>query len=274
VVADATGRSVDDLDHIRLAAEHTELAGRHGEAQLYRQYAMVGRMFDDSPAEQGLDEGRRQLEFAENRSERALAATCVSCFATLTGARDDAASALELAERLAAGLHEDVAKIITWLTSLAQTYTGQWTGAAVLLAEVCANDEEAGALGTLSTYAALHAHALLHLGRPDLAGERLELSQRIAADDDIITHGLISGVQAWLAALDGDHGAWEQHVARATTALSDEDLSMRALIHEGCAESAVVLGERTVADQHRQHALDLHRAKGNVVSVARLEAML
>jgi hypothetical protein len=63
-------------------------------------------------------------------------------------------------------------------------------------------------------------------------------------------------------------------VAVATAALPDDQLSLRALIEEACAEAAAVLGELSAAHRHRQQALDLHRAKGNVVSVARLQEML
>jgi hypothetical protein len=45
-------------------------------------------------------------------------------------------------------------------------------------------------------------------------------------------------------------------------------------IHEGCAQAAVVLGEFGVAHHHRQQAIHLHRTKGNVVSVARLQELL
>jgi hypothetical protein len=102
----------------------------------------------------------------------------------------------------------------------------------------------------------------------------LELSQRIGGADDVLNQGLIPGALAWLAALDGDRVAWERHIAAATVALPDEQLLYRAVIHESCAAAAMVLGERSGAHEHLQHALDLHHAKGNVVSVARLRAML
>jgi hypothetical protein len=232
------------------------------------------RPLDDSTAEQGLEESRHRFELAENRSERVLTATSVSVFATLLGEVAEAAGALGLAERLATELHEDEAKIITYFTSVAALFTGRWSSAERLLAETCANNLETGELGMLSTSAALHAHALLHNGQPEQAREQVDLSQRIGGEDDVLNQGLVPAAQAWLAALDGDRPAWELHVAVATVALSDGELPMRALIHETCAEAAVALGEHAVAHQHRQQALDLHRAKGNVVSIARLQEMV
>jgi hypothetical protein len=241
---------------------------------LYRHFALQSLIFGDTPAEQGLEESRHRFELAENRSERVLTATTVSVFATLLGDLVEAAGALELAERLAAELHEDEAKIITYFTSLAALFTGQWSSAASLLAKTCANSLETGELGMLSTSAALYAHALLHNGQPGQAHGQLDLSQRIGGEDDVLNQALVPAAQAWLAALDGDRTAWEHHVAVATVALSDGELPMRALIHETCAEAAVALGEHSVAQHHRQQALDLHRAKGNVVSVARLQEMV
>jgi len=167
-----------------------------------------------------------------------------------------------------------VAKTITYITSFAALYTGQWPAAARLLAEVCADNEHGGEIGVLSTNAAAHAHSLLHVGSKELARERIELSERIGGEDDVLNQGLVHGAQAWLAALDGDRPAWEHHMAVATVALPEEQLLNRAVIHEACAAAAMVLGEHSVAHQHLQQALDLHRAKGNVVSVARLRTML
>jgi Predicted ATPase len=274
MVADMSAHSSDDLHHTRLAVEHSELAGRHSEAQLYRHFALQSLIFGDTPAEQGLEESRHRFELAENRSERVLTATTVSVFATLLGDLAEAAGALELAEQLAAELHEDEAKIITGFRSLGALFTGQWSSAERLLAETCANNLGTGEFAVLSTSAALHAHALLHTGKPQQAREQVELSQRITGEDDVLNQGLIPAAQAWLAALDGDPTAWQHHVAAATVALPDDELPMRALIHETCAEAAVVLGEHSVAHQHRRQALELHRAKGNVVSVARLQEMV
>lgn len=272
-VAGMGARTGAQLGHVRLAAEHSELAGRHREAQMFRGWANALLTWDDTPAERALEEARSLLELAENRSRRALCASAVSFFATLLDERDEAAKASDLAERLAAGLHEGLAKAITYLKSLAALYTGQWPAAARLIAEVCADNEHDGEIGVLSTNTAGLAHALLHLGQPELARGRVELAQRIGADNDVLNQGLIPGALAWLAALDGDRTAWKQHMAAATVAVPDEQLLYRAVIHEACAAAAMVLGEQSVAHQHRQQALDLHRAKGNVVSVARLRAM-
>jgi hypothetical protein len=272
--AGTRARIGDQLRHIRLAAEHSELAGRHHEAQMFHGWGNALLIFDDTPAEQALAESRSLFELAEDRSRRAYTALGVCFFATLLDEREEAGRALALAERLAVGLHESVPKTITLVTSLAALYTGQWPAAARLLAEVCADNEEGGEIGILSTNAAVRAHALLHMAEPGLAREQLELSQRIGGADDVLNQGLIPGALAWLAALDGDRTAWERHIAVATVALPDEHLLNRAVIHETCAEAAAVLGEHSVAHQHRQQALDLHQAKGNVVSVARLRAML
>jgi class 3 adenylate cyclase len=269
-VANTEARSSDETHHMKLAAEHSELAGRSREAGFFRQLALAYRVYDDSPAQQGLQESRHQFSLAENRSGRSMTAACIYFFAALLGERDEAAKALDLSQRLAVGLHADVANSITMCTGLAELHTGRWPVAARLLADVCGSFREAGEIGFLSTHAAQHAHALLHNGEPEPARRQLELSQRIGGDDDVLNQGLIHGARAWLAALDGDRTAWQHHVAVATTALPDEQLLERALIHETCAEAASALGEHSVAHLHRQQALDLHRAKGNVVSVARL----
>jgi hypothetical protein len=273
-VANIDARSSGGLHHTTLAAEHAELAGRHREAQHLRMSTLFHMVFDDTPAERALAESRHQFALAENRSSRCLSAACVFFFATLQGERDEAAGALELAQRLAVGLHADLANLIMYGGSLAELFTGQWPAAARLLAEFCEIEQATGEDGFLSTNAAFHAHALLHLGQPELAREQLELSQRLGGDDDVATHGLVHGAQAWLAALDGHDAAWRHHVAAATVALPEEQLPVRALIHETRAGAAMVLGEHSVAREHRQQALDLHRAKGIVVSVARLNEQL
>jgi hypothetical protein len=128
--------------------------------------------------------------------------------------------------------------------------------------------------GALSTDAATYAHALLHSGAPELARQQVESSEQIGADDDVLTKGFVHGARAWLAALDGDQAASRRHLAVASSALPADQLSARALIEETCAEAAALLSHDAAAREHWQMAIDLHGAKGNVVSVARLAKLL
>jgi hypothetical protein len=61
----------------------------------------------------------------------------------------------------------------------------------------------------------------------------------------------------------------------ATSSILPDDLLLsRALIEDGCAEAAALLGDEAAAREHRQTAIGLHRVKGNIVSVARLQNVL
>jgi class 3 adenylate cyclase len=274
VVANISADTVGQLRHVVLAAEHADLAGRHREAQLYRQATLLPLILGDCPAERGLEESRRQFEQAEHRTGRALTAACISFFATLLGEQEEAAQAWELAEAVASELGRWVMEWITWVASLATIHVGDWPAAARLCAEVCRNSEATGDRGALATDAAMHAHALLHIGAPELARQQVESSEQIGADNDVLTQGFLHGARAWLAALDGDQATSRRHITVASGALPADQLPARALIQETCAEAAALFSDDIAARAHRQRAIDLYGAKGNVVSVARLAELL
>lgn len=79
---------------------------------------------------------------------------------------------------------------------------------------------------------------------------------------------------AWLAAIDGDLTAASAHMDTALGQLTRDQLLDRALVHVACAETSGVLGDVSAARAHRRSAIDLYRAKGNVVGAAHHEALL
>ncbi len=273
-VANVGARHADSAREFELAGAHAELAGRYRAARFHQQEVLSALMFGDCPAADGLVACRRALEAADHRTARVIPASYLGWFAALLGREGEARDARELAERVAGEVGGTLHQLVTYVRACAEVDVENWPEAARLLDQVCRETEASGDQGRLSTDAAMHALALLHLGRVDAARAQVGLALRSGSAEDVMTHALANAASAWLAALDGDRAAAELHTDRGTTLLPREVLSNRATIHVACAEAATVLGDRSHARQHRLTAIDLYRTKGNVVGAARQLGLL
>jgi class 3 adenylate cyclase len=267
-------RWADLTQHLTLAADNAERAGRHREAQLSRLTTLIPMMNGDCPADIGLTESIR-LRVVDDRFWHALTEAVIGFFATLLGMRETADASWQLSERLARELRAGVTVFVAVTHGTAAMAVGDWADAAQYLEQVCDLDRRNGNLTVLSTDAALLAHALLHKGEFQLARAQVATAKEFGVDDDAMTEGYVHSADAWLAAHDGDLASWHREREIATSSLVPEDcLLQRALIHEACAEAALLTGDTARADVLRRKALDLQRAKGNVASVQRLQAVL
>jgi tetratricopeptide (TPR) repeat protein len=135
--------------------------------------------------------------------------------------------------------------------------------------------EEMGDRMFLPTTAAFLARALLQQARDEEAEHLADLSARLAARDDLLTHILWRGVRARLLARRGDIAEAEA-LARAAVKLADTtdfvnhraeaflDLSHVVEAASGGAEAVAATSE----------ALRLYEAKGNVVAAAAAQQRL
>jgi tetratricopeptide (TPR) repeat protein len=135
--------------------------------------------------------------------------------------------------------------------------------------------EEMGDRAMLSTTAALLAQALLAQRRDEEAERFAELSERLAAPDDLITQVLWRGVRARALAGRGDSKeAWR--LARQAVALSERSDFVN---DRGDALVDLAIVHRHAGDlEHSRAALDgalrLYERKGNAVAAGRVRADL
>jgi hypothetical protein len=231
-------------------------------------------MWGDCPAASGLVECRRAHAAAEHLTGRAMTAACLGYFAAVLGRADEAGQARDLAEQLANELGPSVGTTVNFLRGFAELDVENWSEAERLLEGVFRDAEAVGDKGHRSTYAAMQAHALLHIGRVDDARSQAALAVRLGSAEDLVTHALASGALGWIAALDGERVVALRHMDRATTLLPLEALPDRATVHVACAEAATVLDDAARARRHRLTAIDLCTAKGNVVRAALQRSLL
>jgi hypothetical protein len=143
-------------------------------------------------------------------------------------------------------------------------------------ARSCADGETTGAIADLSTEVAYYSYALLLAGDRRNARRQAARSLELGSTDDVLTQGLASTVLAWLAAADGASAdiVWRQQ-ANALRLLEPTELVLdRGLVHRAGAEAARLIGDETMARQHRQRAIALYEAKENLVGAAAQRRLL
>jgi tetratricopeptide (TPR) repeat protein len=127
--------------------------------------------------------------------------------------------------------------------------------------------------GLLATAAAMHARALLALGRLTDAAAQCRLAERAGAADDIVTHAIRHGVEAQILAVEGEPDEAEAAARAAVALLEPTDL----LSHRGDAmlDFAEVLRARPgrLYQAAARDALAEYEHKGNAVGAARARAL-
>jgi tetratricopeptide (TPR) repeat protein len=187
----------------------------------------------------------------------------------------DAADAL-LAE---AGeiLHElgGLGASVSHLEAFVRLLTGQLERAETLLREDVATLSAMSEGAALATTTALLARAVLAQGRVEEAGELALEADRLAAPEDTLTQALWRGVRARVLAQAGDEERAIALAREATALLEPTDL----LCNRGDAmlDLAAVLGacgRREESERAAGAAVAQYERKGNVVAVARAQALL
>jgi hypothetical protein len=274
MAANMTLRTSEQAREGALAAEHAEAAGRTAEGRWLRERRLLSLVMADTHAEAALEECRRAVLAADNRVSRAnFAANCAFC-AVLLGRSDEAEQAWTIANDLAAQLPPYAALDVEWTHAWAQICAGDWAAAARPLDLVCARLETSGAWSSLSTQSALSALVLLHTGDVVAARRRVATALRLGSSDDLMTQVWGLAARAWLAALDGGRAAATRYMDSTVEQLPDERLLERAVVHIACAEASKLIGDPVGSRGHRRAAIELYRAKGNVVGAAHQEAVL
>ena len=135
--------------------------------------------------------------------------------------------------------------------------------------------ERLGETTSLSTLAAVVAHALVAQERHDEALSFSELSARASASDDVVSQVLLRTAQAKALAATG-HGGDAEVIAR--EAVIRAERTDFVLLHaEALGDLAEVLRKRGAAAAAREpleRALRLYTDKGNVVAAKRVRALL
>jgi class 3 adenylate cyclase/tetratricopeptide (TPR) repeat protein len=135
--------------------------------------------------------------------------------------------------------------------------------------------ERMGETGYLSTTAGLLAQALYAQGRYEEALRYTKEGERAAAADDVVSQFLWRAVRATVLARRGELEPAEKLAREAVTlADSTDDLDRRGTVHLALAEVLQLAGRESEASAEAQESLRLYEAKGNVVSVGRVRAML
>ena len=259
------------------AAEHLTRAGRTNQARVADFFALFAMVHGKHPASLALIEARRQASTADGRQLRLMTWTKVCFLAQMLGRTEEAHQASEQTESLRVEMRDPLATVgITRDLGGVALACGRAAEAAELLARTVAVHESTGATSYLSTTAGYYAHALLLTG--DRSGGRRQVDRALetGSTDDVLTQGLARSALAWAIAGDGEGPAIvRKELAAAVAALEPTDLLLeRALVHAAGAEAARLIGDRTAAVQHRQHAIALYDAKENVVGAAVQRALL
>ena len=164
-----------------------------------------------------------------------------------------------------AGMHEAEIELLA----------GNPAGAAETALASVAHLEELGEHGWMSTTAGWAAEALYQLGRDDEAWGQTDKAEAAGAEDDVITQMFVRQVRAKILARRGEHAEAER-LAREAVALGAPtdmlDSQGASLVDLATVQRAAGRGDEAAETLGR--ARELFAAKGNVVSVARVERML
>jgi predicted ATPase/class 3 adenylate cyclase len=135
--------------------------------------------------------------------------------------------------------------------------------------------EELGEHGWLSTTAGWAAEALYRLGRDDEAWTQTDKAADAGAFDDVITQMFIRQVRGKILARRREYAEAERLAREALVLVEPTDmLDARGTTHVDLAIVLRAAGQTDAAADELRSARELFSAKGNVVSVARVDRML
>jgi class 3 adenylate cyclase/tetratricopeptide (TPR) repeat protein len=258
---------------VQRVVEHARLAGNVRMERLARAWMAAGYVFGPFSVDEALQ------WFEENEDLAADHPVVLGMHARLEGMRGEfdrartlmaaaQARALELGQRLfAAGRAMEACDI--------ELEAGNPAGAAEVALAGCAELEELGEHGWLSTLAGQAAQALYALDRGDEAWHWTEVAEEAGAEDDVITRLLILQVRAKVLARRGK-SADAERLGREAVAVSDSTdmLTERADALVDLAEVLTLAGRRDEAAEVLGAAEALYSEKGHSVGVARTKSLL
>jgi ATP/maltotriose-dependent transcriptional regulator MalT len=251
--------------------DHARRASNARMERFARTWMAAGYVFGPFPVEEAL------AWFAENEDLAAEAAIILSLHGRVEAMRGEfeRARALlaaarertqELGQRLfAAGLAMEACEI--------EFDAGNREGAAKIALDGCAQLEELGERGWLSTLAGQAAHILYALDRADEAWHWTEVAEQAGAHDDVITQLLILQVRAKVLARRGSYADAERLAREAVTLSNSTDmLNERADALVDLAEVLTLARKREEATEALGTAEKLYTKKGYLVAVARTKS--
>ncbi len=257
---------------VRRMEEHAARAGNVTMARLARAWLAAGYVFGPYSVAEGLQ------WFEENEHLAAEAPIFLNMQARLEAMRGDFERARTL---LAAGL-ERAQELGQRLLAAGRAMeacaiefdAGNLDGAAEVALAGCAQLEELGERGWLSTLAGQAAQMLYELDRSDEAWHWTEVAEEAGAEDDVITQLLILQVRSKVLARRGKNADAER-LAREAVALSDSTdmLAERADAHVDLAEVLKLAGRHEEAAEALAKAEKLYAEKGYLVGVARTQSL-
>ncbi len=260
-------------DAVQRVEDHARRASNARMERFARTWMAAGYVFGPFPVEEAL------AWFAENEDLAAEAAIILSLHGRVEAMRGEfeRARALlaaarertqELGQRLfAAGLAMEACEI--------EFDAGNREGAAKIALDGCAQLEELGERGWLSTLAGQAAHILYALDRADEAWHWTEVAEQAGAHDDVITQLLILQVRAKVLARRASYADAERLAREAVTLSNSTDmLNERADALVDLAEVLTLARKREEATEALGTAEKLYTKKGYLVAVARTKSLL
>jgi class 3 adenylate cyclase/tetratricopeptide (TPR) repeat protein len=258
------------LERVR---EHAQRAGNASIERTARYWLAAGYAFGPFSVDEALEWFDENADLA---AEAAIVASLRARVEAMRGEFEQArvlwAAALERAQELGQRLFTAGLAMAACDIELEAGDPGR---AAELALAGCAQLEELGERGWLSTLAGQAAEALYCLDRTGDAWHWTEVAEQSGAPDDVITQLLIRQVRAKLLARRGDDVEAER-LARDAVALSDatDMLACKADARVDLAEVLTLAGRREQAAEALVTAEALYAEKGHLVGVARTQALL
>jgi tetratricopeptide (TPR) repeat protein len=238
----------------------------------------IALIFGPTPAPEM--EARCTELLAEARNNRSAAASILAARGTaraLLGhfdeARRDARASSELLEELGMSVNQAGFAIGT---AEIERLAGDLAAAEAQLRAACEVLEDAGALAILSTAAAMCARVILERrGEQTEVARFLDLAEGTGSSDDLATQLCARSTRARLLA---HAGALDEALELARSAV-DLAGNTDALLERGeallaLAEVEEAAGDHAEAGEHREEAVALFEAKGDVVGPQRVRALL
>jgi class 3 adenylate cyclase/tetratricopeptide (TPR) repeat protein len=269
-IAELEGALARGLEQGRAAGDRRELS--HFLTASARA-ALVGPL----PVEEGI--ARCRVILADNEGDLMLGAIVSIVLAHLEAMRghfDDARSLSAAADEILGELGQTVlrAAFQAWASAV-ELLAGDPAGAEGVLRPAYETLEAMGEKGNLSTIAALLAEAAYRQGRDEEAERLSVVSEQSAWGDDVTSQVAWRATRSKVLARRGELAAAEA-MARDGVAIAEatDAPSLQAEASASLGEVLLAGGHPEGADDALRRAIDLYRAKGNVVEAAALQARL
>jgi class 3 adenylate cyclase/tetratricopeptide (TPR) repeat protein len=256
------------------SAEHALMAGDpRAEAEALRLYGGA-LVYGGTPADEGIAQLERILERGDlNRMVEAALIAPLSTLKAMRGDFDEARALLERVRQIYADLGLAVQQArLGFMSSRVERLAGKLETAECEQRRSCELFWKMGERGRYAGIALELAGVLCDLGRLDEAETILtEVESLTASQGDEF---LLASVRGKLLAYRGDSAG--EALAREAVALAagTDDYTWRGDVVDNLVATLLALGRREESADALREALDVHRAKGNLVATERAETLL